>query len=778
MTLSTARRSRTANATRSISPAWGVGVWFAAFVAYLVVFYATPLSVSTEEHPVRRVLFLLLAFTPEFYLNTWTGGGTMRLAVLDRLPVLLTAGGIVAWGTALGWAVLELAGLARRLTRGEVGVFSMGVGLNLLSLATLAAGLIGWLHRPLMWLGLTAVGTGALLALAVGRRGRTTADAVPFQPERQQAESTVSWAWLALGAPVALMIIWGATAPPWEFDVREYHLQAPKEWLAQGAIDFMPHNVYANMPLGAEMHALLAMSLTPGADGWWWGALAGKTTMASFALLTAAALVLAGRRFFSPLAGVVAALVYLSVPWITHTATAGLNDHVLACYVFLGCYALLLWRENPARGQWLALAGFLAGAAAACKYTGLLFAVAPLGFLAVGLALRRKPEESQEKTTEGRSSEPERVAPRTAGRVRTAFFAGGCFAAFVLLGGGLWYAKNAALAGNPVYPLLYNVFGGRTWSAEKDARWRRAHQVPRSEDSGPYSARRLAAAVAQIGWRGEWLSPVLAPLLLLAPLAGVFGRIRQRRTLALVAGMALFILAAWWLLTHRIDRFWLPAFPLLALAAGAGADWSDDRRWRRCMLGVAGAGIAAGCLVIASPWVCDSRFLVALDALRTDVDDPAGGHVGRVNLAHHYLNQNVPSEGVVLLVGDAQPFDLERPALYNTCFDDVVLQQLIEGRSVEERRAALHARRITHVFVHWGEIARYRSPGNYGYPEFVQPAVFDELVRQNVLWPAWPEQAFAEESTETGYPPPRIYEVRHNAPQSPATSSQGGRANN
>ncbi len=177
------------------------------------------------------------------------------------------------------------------------------------------------------------------------------------------------------------------------------------------------------------------------------------------------------------------------------------------------------------------------------------------------------------------------------------------------------------------------------------------------------------------------------------------------------------------------------------------------------MLGVAGLGIVAGCLVIASPWVCDSRFLVALDELRNDVDDPATGHIGRVSLVHHYLNQTVPPGGVALLVGDAQPFDLEMPTLYNTCFDDVILEPLIQGRSAVERRAALQELGITHVFVHWGEIARYRSPGNYGYPDFVQPQVFDELVRQNVLRPAWPAEAFAVERTETGYPPPRVYTV-------------------
>ena len=57
--------------------------------------------------------------------------------------------------------------------------------------------------------------------------------------------------------------------PPLDFDVCEYHLQAPKEFFQQGRITFLPHNVYANMALGTEMLSLLAMVV---AGDWWWGA--------------------------------------------------------------------------------------------------------------------------------------------------------------------------------------------------------------------------------------------------------------------------------------------------------------------------------------------------------------------------------------------------------------------------------------------------------------------------------------------------------------------------
>ena len=50
--------------------------------------------------------------------------------------------------------------------------------------------------------------------------------------------------------------------------MREYHLQAPKEFYESGGVHSLEHNVYGNMPLGTEMLALAAMSTL---GNWWRG---------------------------------------------------------------------------------------------------------------------------------------------------------------------------------------------------------------------------------------------------------------------------------------------------------------------------------------------------------------------------------------------------------------------------------------------------------------------------------------------------------------------------
>jgi hypothetical protein len=59
----------------------------------------------------------------------------------------------------------------------------------------------------------------------------------------------------------------------------------------------------------------------------------------------------------------------------------------------------------------------------------------------------------------------------------------------------------------------------------------------------------------------------------------------------------------------------------------------------------------------------------------------------------------------------------------------------MKGQSREERLRVLHRLGVSHVYIHWGELARYRSPGNYGYSDYVTEEVVDELIREGLLGP-------------------------------------------
>ncbi|MBN1394504.1 MAG: glycosyltransferase family 39 protein [Pirellulales bacterium] len=653
---------------------------------YVAAFYLLPTPVPGEAgKPLRRFdLFWRPLLSPDTWLFPAWFGSPPQFSFLDRLPVLLTAGAIILWAVVLGWLILRLL-FARKeaFSRLETFVFSLGVGLAALSAWTLLMGLCGVLDRT--W---TVVVPGLLtLATSVG-----VAVKPPPQLEPRNATDgrgfvdVLGTKWLWLAAPFAAAILLSAMLPPVDFDVREYHLQAPKEFFQQGRITFLPHNVYANMPLGAEMFALLAMVI---AGDWWLGALAGKTVIAAFTPLCVLGLFAAGRKFFSTGAGAVAALVYISVPWITGLSPSGLIEGATACYLLLAVYALLLRTDTGA-----ALAGLFAGAAVATKYPAALFVLLPLAVWVVFNSISRR----------------EAVK-------RLAFF---LLAAAVVCGP--WFAKNRAFTGNPAYPLLYGTFGGASWNEEKNNRWNDVHR-PRD-----FSAAALGKDLGRVTMTSDWLSPLVWPLAALA-LIGIFPKNKplaaSQSVILMLAAYALFVIAAWWLFTHRIDRFWIPVLPIAALLAGAGACWSVDRWWRgllRCLLIV---GLTANFLLAASVGGYNAWF-VPLTQLRDDPD--------RIGEWHRLFNTRI-GDGRLLAVGDAAVFDLRRPVLYNTCFDDCVFEQAVKGRTAEEVRAELRRRNVAYVFVNWSEIARYRSPGNYGFTDFIQPEVFERLAAEGVLEP-------------------------------------------
>lgn len=691
----------------------------------------------------------------------WCGGQLANFHLLDRGPLLAGAAVILLAAWAAGQLALGAMRVAAWLDRWERPLVATAVGLNLLSLFALAAGLAGALHQRWLFVAVLVLLAAGMFVRGLGCR-RTpegwTDDprrpAAPGKPEPAPAHHPPPspglvpqgadarpgdrrWAWLAKDddprwcwllvalAPWALVVLLGSMLPPWAYDVREYHLQAPKEWFQAGRIDFVPHNIYANMPLGSELLSLWGMILVPPsggparyltapppADAWWWGAMTGKTVMGCYSLLATAAVILLGRRVHSPAAGVLAGLLFLTTPWIATLAVAGYNEGPVAMYAALTWLVLFRASEElarPVRGRLHLLAGVLAGSAVACKYPPALFLVVPaMGWVLVQAWLHA-------------------AGLRAPARGWAAATALVLFLAGALAGCGLWLGKNGVLSGNPVYPLLYRVFDGRTRTPEKDQQWRRVHS-PQPDASGRrYTLRSAAGEVLWNGWQTAWASLTIPPLMCFA-----WQRPRGRPALLALAGWMLFVGASWWLVTHRLDRFLVLLLPAAALWAALGALAREEAVWRGIAVGWVLWGVAVQFVYVTiHP---DNRYFAPLEALRRD--DRGLGEIGvRVSAAHRWLNEHARPGERVLLLGDAEPFDLEIPAVYNTCFDDCQFTRLLKDRTRAQRLAALQDAGIAYVYCSWYHLRRYRSPGNYGYTSDwpTRERVHQELVAEQRL---------------------------------------------
>ncbi len=208
------------------------------------------------------------------------------------------------------------------------------------------------------------------------------------------------------------------------------------------------------MPLGVEMHALAAMTLWPshtrGTAGW----LVNRSALA-ISLIGACLLGSWLSMRYDKLIGWWSAGIWLATPGIAHVATQGLIDGALATYCLASalCVCELIGSSQGDHGwpqvvYWSALASLLGGATAAIKYPGLIFATLPC-LLAVGWSIG--------------------IASRTRAPSRNLQALLGITGLSLLVTCVPWYAKNWWLAGNPVYPLAANLFGGQTLTPEKIA---------------------------------------------------------------------------------------------------------------------------------------------------------------------------------------------------------------------------------------------------------------------------------------------------------------------
>ena len=100
------------------------------------------------------------------------------------------------------------------------------------------------------------------------------------------------------------------------------------------------------------------------------------------------------------------------------------------------------------------------------------------------------------------------------------------------------------------------------------------------------------------------------------------------------------------------------------------------------------------------------------------------------HFVYRFLNQQLGRDGRVVLVADAEPFDLQMQVDYNSCFDSSVLADWLSTKT-RETTAIATGKTGGLCIVSWEELQRYRS--SYGYDERVTPDWIQQLVQNGVL---------------------------------------------
>jgi hypothetical protein len=372
-------------------------------------------------------------------------GGELRRVLTSphSLPLFVSA---PVLAMALWWVCLALGYRALRFLRVPLAPFSLceqgtictAVGAGLLQYEPYLIAAFGKLspQSVLFAFGLTS----CLVAADLLRVGRALVRALKGDLFKRPIASQ-QMIWLLLFAILmGILLLRSLTLSAFGSDDDGYHIAAPRRWLTDGFLSYLPTYTNTNASLGFEMLYVFGLAT---------GNLGLKIIHFSAGIFTLLTLWLCGRRLGSGHAGLITISLLLIVtpfcnlPYLFGVAFVDFG----ACWMTLiSVLVWLVWREQPSAPGWrlLVLMALVTGFAGSFKSTALTVAFAWTPVL-VGEARRR------------------------------GLGWGSIFATAVGLGAvaflpvSPWLYRSWHLTGNPVYPMLSSLIPTRDWNPEMAA---------------------------------------------------------------------------------------------------------------------------------------------------------------------------------------------------------------------------------------------------------------------------------------------------------------------
>jgi len=597
--------------------------------------------------------------------------------------------GLVLISAALGTVALSGGWFLSRVLRlpytslAEAIVFSLGLGLGLMTLLTLALGFAGWLRPLIFWI-ITLV--WAVLALPWFYRSlRRTA----FEPQRStEPLSRFDYFLLVVLGINLIAALQMALIPPIGWDALTTHLVLVREALDAGQLLAGP---LLDRPLAG--HLLFMWGMAMGGDTMpqlisFWQSVAMVATV--WAL---------GRRFFSQRVALVAATVLYSVEVLVLTAVWPYVDLATGLFSLLAVFALIEWQVgrtgSEGRRAWLVVSAVMGMLAAHTKLNGLFVLPALTLGAIVGLWWQR-----------------ERIKAAAADIV-VATLAGGLLAS-------LWTLSEKALssaATTDVARVLDTAASVASRTLAPANLWTRV---------GRYLV--IPWKLTILGRQGTAaFDGAITPLfLILLPLL-LFLRRKERVVLSL--GIVSLVEFVAWLLVPRgyyQSRHLIPTYPLFSLLVAYVIHRLPelDRKW----FSLSGFFRLVLVMVLGIQTVVTMTWREIYDPLPYLL----GGQSRTEYLAHHLNSGWSPGYyNVMQVINETLPQDskvgfVSPESRVYYCQRDYVHHPFRRGGTAEEMAAVVQEQGLTHLLVSWSGITYYL---NY------DPAADDE--KQHQRWIAF-----------------------------------------
>lgn len=481
---------------------------------------------------------------------------------------------------------------------------------------------------------------------------------------------------IAIVAPLVLAFI-AALAPPTAKDTLLYHLALPKEFIANGGLNFVEGNIASYLSLGAEMHNVWAMLLGGVVGQRAAEAAAGVTTFLFLPLLLLAVCGWAREIGISLTWRLIAVLLVASIPTVYHISSSVYIDVALALFVTLAVYSISRWWKTGERGSLVLVAIFL-GAALSIKLTAVFI------FAAFALVILLR----------ARSESP------SAGKIVLSGLAALLLAGFIA---SPWYLRTWKSTGSPVFPFYMNIWKGDAagWDVDRS----NLFQAMNTQ----YGGENKTAVDYLIA---PWKVSVVAQPEIAEKFDGVIGVSFLMGLPVLVWGLWKFdppvdakigagiagIMFLFWLFSSQQIRYLIPVLPAFSVAvAAAGSAVSANKEILKRTLQVSFAGAAIAGVLVSVAWFCQKA------PLRVALGGESREQYLTRNLDYYpyyaSVNSDTAADAKVWLINMRRDtYNLERPVFSDYLFEDWTLRKMVwESRDVQDLRAKTAAMGVKYI---------------------------------------------------------------------------------
>ncbi|MBF0286584.1 MAG: glycosyltransferase family 39 protein, partial [SAR324 cluster bacterium] len=514
--------------------------------------YAPALSVHDSLDDILRLLLVVgvLTFIIKKIQNKWNWSNLQCVVLL----------GLILWGGVVGarsdweyWLIFLKAFTIVGITLGSI--WSMGnTALRFLKIAPQEVIGYDWLACSLgaallstviFWIGWgVGVSHGSVITIVlcsiILSLNRSTLTSFWSRFQKKKSSSWNAWEWAGMlclfRIGLTLLVVRGgngALSPVTGFDAIWYRMSTPQMWLQQGAIGFFNPNGGDFSPGLVESFFLIGLAFD--------NDIAAKTMHALLAVLSVGACWVLGNALGGRKIGLLAALLYFSVPEFLHLARSGYVDAAGSGFLVLAVLGGVNFLKTQ-KYEWIWISGLLCGGLAAFRYQGLLLALIIACVLGSWLIFQRIPFKQL---------------------LKIALI---IFVTTSATGSG-WYIRNWVDLGNPVYPFAQSVFHGHYFAWDEED----SQQIQQSVGSFGYPPNITNFFLSPIRFYGDSRKFDASPesthgvVPILGWIAMVFSFFQKKtRFIAIIFGLCW----ASWFIGSQISRY---SLPFMGLAAVLGA---------------------------------------------------------------------------------------------------------------------------------------------------------------------------------------------------------------